>query len=102
MKKFARSQVEYLVRRLEHEKSLSVEIVRTRAMNEYSVSAYSVLSETTSERSEHDTHIINTQLSPDQTDTLVPIRTALNPYNPGTEMRFYNVKDVQARKHGRL
>lgn len=48
MKKLARSQVEYLVRQLEHEKSLSVEIVRTRAMNEYNVSAY-MLSETTSE-----------------------------------------------------
>ncbi|KIP07347.1 hypothetical protein PHLGIDRAFT_424357 [Phlebiopsis gigantea 11061_1 CR5-6] len=71
MKKFARSQVEHLARRLEYEKSLSVEIVRTRAMNEYS-------------------------LTPDQMDTLIPMRTAPNPYKPGTEMRFYNVKDVEA------
>ena len=39
MKKFARSQVEHLSRRLEYEKSLSIEIVRTRAMREYDVSA---------------------------------------------------------------
>ena len=44
MKKFARSQVEHLARRLEYEKSLSIEIVRTRAMNEYGVSVYIVYS----------------------------------------------------------
>lgn len=44
MKKFSRYQVEALARRLDFEKSLAVEIVRTRAMEKYDVSAHSLFS----------------------------------------------------------
>lgn len=30
-------------------------------------------------------------------DTIKPVRTAPNPYNPGGEMRFYSVADVEVR-----
>ena len=89
MKKYALSQIQALARRLEYEKSLEVEIVRTRAIEQYGVCARAfVLSGIRL--------IICFQLTPAAMDMLVPIRTKPNPFKPGTEMRFYNVKDVEA------
>ncbi|GJE92065.1 hypothetical protein PsYK624_082180 [Phanerochaete sordida] len=70
MKKYYLSQVEFLSAQLKFQKNLDVEIVRSRAIERY-------------------------DLTPALMDTLVPIKTKPNPHNPGTEMRFYSVKDVE-------